>query len=181
MEAAAFAGSACALKTTRYVCAVPVPVARTPGTARSKATIATDAKIARRRGAWNLVMVHPSSCASGDRLFGGGDPLDYREGTAQRADREAPWLKSEIQNAPSPPQSPLAATSLDRCYARASRSVLATSRDAPATRTRPPPAARARSPCDQAHRARRTRRRPDRRRSPPSRGGRRDGGPRTSS
>src|SRR5207237_7953134 len=69
--AAAFAGSACALKTTRYVCAVPVPVARTSGTARSKASIATDAKIARRRGAWNLVMVHPSSCASGDRLFGG--------------------------------------------------------------------------------------------------------------
>src|SRR5438552_15739351 len=74
MEAAAFAGSACALKTTRYVCTVPEPVARTPCTARSKATIATDAKIARRRGAWNLVMVHPSSCASGDRLFGGAIP-----------------------------------------------------------------------------------------------------------
>jgi hypothetical protein len=71
MEAAAFAGSACALKTTRYVCAVPVSAARTPGTARSNATIATDAKIARRRGAWNLPMVLPSSCSSGDRRFGG--------------------------------------------------------------------------------------------------------------
>src|SRR6476620_7457612 len=70
-----------------YVCDAPASAAWTPGTARNSATIANAAAIATRRDARNLVMVHPSSCSSGDRLSG-GDRLDQREGLTLRANRE---------------------------------------------------------------------------------------------